>query len=242
MWVHNVWDFSRINKAIYSQIQKSPKDDERKPTSGCSVLNMIISAWHWFPIPFCGLVGFLGGASSKVRSLGREDPLEKEMATHSSILAWKILRTEEPGGLLSMGPQRVGHDWVTKLMDWMVIWKTMGYISQTVSPLRSWMWLNFCPCPRVETWKAKRRRGYLPAAVLSVDCSLGPCECFRALGSVIQQPAALWGYKHWGIWAHGCTILPSGHLPHGASWLLNVATEVRPRPRSEDSPASYHVK
>ena len=44
------------------------------------------------------------------RSLGREDPLEKEMATHSSILAWRIPRTEEPGGLQSTGSQRVGHD------------------------------------------------------------------------------------------------------------------------------------
>ena len=43
-----------------------------------------------------------------VQSLGREDPLEKEMATHSSILAWRIPRTEEPGGLQSMGLQRVG--------------------------------------------------------------------------------------------------------------------------------------
>ena len=45
-----------------------------------------------------------------VRSLGQEDPLEKEMATHSSILAWKIPWLEEPGGLQSMGSQRVGHD------------------------------------------------------------------------------------------------------------------------------------
>ena len=45
-----------------------------------------------------------------VRSLGWEDPLEKEMATHSSILAWRIPWTEEPGGLQSMGLQRVGHD------------------------------------------------------------------------------------------------------------------------------------
>ena len=45
-----------------------------------------------------------------VRSLGREDALEKEMATHSSILAWKIPWTEEPGRLQSMGLQRVGHD------------------------------------------------------------------------------------------------------------------------------------
>ena len=49
-----------------------------------------------------------------VQSLCREDPLEKEMATHSSILAWRIPWTEEPGGLQSMGSQRVGHDRVTK--------------------------------------------------------------------------------------------------------------------------------
>ena len=46
--------------------------------------------------------------------LGWEDPLEKEMATHSSIRAWRIPRTEEPGGLQSMGSQWVGHDLVTK--------------------------------------------------------------------------------------------------------------------------------
>ena len=46
-----------------------------------------------------------------VRSLGREDPLEEEMGTHSSILAWRIPWTEEPGGLQSMGSQRAGHDW-----------------------------------------------------------------------------------------------------------------------------------
>ena len=45
-----------------------------------------------------------------VRSLGQEDPLEKEMATHSSTLAWKIPWTKKPGGLQSMGLQRVGHD------------------------------------------------------------------------------------------------------------------------------------
>ena len=48
---------------------------------------------------------------TRVQSLGWEDPLEKEMATHSSTLAWKIPWTEEPGRLQSMGSQRVGHDW-----------------------------------------------------------------------------------------------------------------------------------
>ena len=64
--------------------------------------------------------GFPGGSDGKkrlsamqetqVRSLGWEDPLEKEMAAHSSILAWKIPWTAEPGALLSMGSQRVRHD------------------------------------------------------------------------------------------------------------------------------------
>ena len=47
---------------------------------------------------------------TQVRSLGQEDPLEKETAIHSSILAQRISRTEEPGGLQSMGSQRVGQD------------------------------------------------------------------------------------------------------------------------------------
>ena len=65
------------------------------------------------------LEGFPGGSDGKrlptmwktrVRSLGQEDPLEKEMATHSSTLAWRIPCTEESGGLQSTGLQRVGHD------------------------------------------------------------------------------------------------------------------------------------
>ena len=52
---------------------------------------------------------------TRVQSLSQEDPLEKEMATHSSILAWKILWMEEPGGLQSMGLQRVRYGWETSL-------------------------------------------------------------------------------------------------------------------------------
>ena len=64
-----------------------------------------------------------------VRSLGQEDPLEKEMATHSSTLAWKIPWTEKPGRLQSMGSQRVGHNWATSLLSmcwWeqqLLLWK-----------------------------------------------------------------------------------------------------------------------
>ena len=51
-----------------------------------------------------------GMRETRVRSLGREDPLEKEMATHSSTLAWRIPGREEPGRLQFMGSQRVGHN------------------------------------------------------------------------------------------------------------------------------------
>ena len=63
-----------------------------------------------------GLSCWLSGRESacmqetQVPSLSQEDPLEEDMATHSSILAWRIPRTEEPGGLQSMGSHRVGHD------------------------------------------------------------------------------------------------------------------------------------
>ena len=58
-------------------------------------------------------MGFPAMWKTWVRSLGWEDALEKELASHSSSLAWEIPQTEEPGGLESMGSQRVGHDWGT---------------------------------------------------------------------------------------------------------------------------------
>ena len=54
---------------------------------------------------------------TRVQSLGQEDPLEKGMATHSSLLAWKLLGMEEPDGLWSMALQRVGHDWAGAQAD-----------------------------------------------------------------------------------------------------------------------------
>ena len=65
------------------------------------------------------MMGFPGGSDSKnlpavqemqVQCPGQEDPREEEMATHSSVLAWRIPWTEKPGGLQCMGLQRVGHD------------------------------------------------------------------------------------------------------------------------------------
>ena len=64
----------------------------------------------WAPLVAQRLKHLPAMRETRVRSLGREDPLEKEMATHSSILAWRIPWREEPGRLQSMGSQRVGHD------------------------------------------------------------------------------------------------------------------------------------
>ena len=61
---------------------------------------------HWVK----NLPAMQGTQETQVQSLGQEDPLEKETATHSSILAWEIPWTEKPGGQLSKGSQRVRHD------------------------------------------------------------------------------------------------------------------------------------
>ena len=60
-----------------------------------------------------------------IQSLGQEDPLEKGMATHSSVLAWKILWTKEPGRLRSVGLQTVGHDWATNIFSICVVLKSV---------------------------------------------------------------------------------------------------------------------
>ena len=72
-----------------------------------------------------------------VWSLGWEDPLEKEMATHSSILAWRIPWTEEPGGLHSMESQRVGHNWATSLHFTSSLY-SLGVV------FHCWKWVLYC--------------------------------------------------------------------------------------------------
>ena len=67
-----------------------------------------------------------------VPSLGQEDPLEKGMVTHFSILAWRIPWTGEPGGLQSTGSQRIGHDWVTNNF---IFFPTRGYTCQIIQSL-----------------------------------------------------------------------------------------------------------
>ena len=76
-----------------------------------------------------------------VQSLGQEDSLEKETATHSSILAWKIPRTEDPGELQSMGSQTVGHDWRTNTSLMMDTLLDIGY-KITSQSLASEVYIN----------------------------------------------------------------------------------------------------
>ena len=92
-------------------------------------------------------LGFPGGSDGKVsvhnaadpvQSLGQEDPLEKEMATHSSILAWRSPWTEEPRRLQSTGSQRVAHDWPTSLYLTWGLQKSSMWINRTHQIWKIW--------------------------------------------------------------------------------------------------------
>ena len=89
---------------------------------------------------------FLGGPvgaalpamrETQVWSLGQQDPLEKEMATHSSILAWRIQWTGEPGGLQSLGSQRVAHNWATNSFTFQWLGLLRARVWSLVGELRS---------------------------------------------------------------------------------------------------------
>ena len=71
---------------------------------------MLVKSFDWASLVAQRLKCLPAMRETWVRTLGQEDPLEKEMATHSSILAWRIPWTEEPGGLQSTRSQRVGND------------------------------------------------------------------------------------------------------------------------------------
>ena len=88
------WTARRSNQSILKEF--SP---------GCSLERLMLKLkLQYFGLPMQEM------QETRVQSLGWEDPLEEEMATHPSILAWRIPWTEDPGRLLSMGSQRVGHD------------------------------------------------------------------------------------------------------------------------------------
>ena len=83
---------------------------------------------------------------TQVWSLSWEESLEKEMATHSSILAWRIPWTEEPGGLQSVGSQKVGHNWATNTFTFLVL-------IFCIALFISWFFFSFV----LQGWKEERR-------------------------------------------------------------------------------------
>ena len=116
-----------------------------------------------------------------VQSLGQEDPLEKEMATHSSTLAWKILWTEEPGRLQSMGSQRVRHNWATSL------------IVYTVDLWTIWVWTEW-----LHLHTEFFNKYVLPDPLL-VETSDAELWIWRGNSIVIGEFWTVWGYgPRWG--------------------------------------------
>ena len=112
---------------------------------------------------------------TRVWSLGWEDPLEKEMATHSSILAWKISWTEKPGGLQSLGSQRVGHDWATNTylhsvnIYWTMKLQYFGHFMRRVDSLEKTLMLGGIGGRRK---RGRQRMSWLDGITDSMDVSL----------------------------------------------------------------------
>ena len=140
---------------------------------------------------------------TQVQSLGWEDLLEKEMATHSSILSWRIPWMEEPGGLQSVGSQRVRYDWATKHTR---VIRQAGYLSRCLTPL-----LSYLSGKRRENW------GKIPSSTHPENLS------HSVVGQLLKcsSPTAGLGGTNLHLGA-----LKSKALDIWATWLLNVHTSL----------------
>ena len=141
-WDYHMWIFCTIQLLLCSitviKLNQSYIPGVN-PTCSCYIFH---SSWVQFLLIFCwGFLHLYWGSlvaqweriwlpmqETWVQFLGWEDPLEKEMATHSSILAWKIPGREEPGGLQSMGSQRVRHSSVTEHAHTCIKWDIFIYL------------------------------------------------------------------------------------------------------------------
>ena len=144
-----------------------------------------------------------------VRSLGWEDPLEKEMATHSSILAWGIPWTEEPGRLQSTGSQRVWHDWATslslscdlRLLNAYSHWQPIFRVNSPSLSLCLFFSVFLCTTMRltVQTWTSKTRQKYY---------------CFQTLDNRHPRTQGPWEKRHiQDEHTQTCpSFLPRGHF------------------------------
>ena len=162
---------------------------------------------------------------TQVWFLGWEDPLEKGMATHSSILAYRIPWTEEPGGLQSMGLQKAGHDWVTN---------TFTLSSSYLSPVcwKEYFWSTVLPLLLCKDWLTIFMWVYLCGSVYehslfySTDLSFLStifCCCFwlchRACGILVPWPRV----KTTPPEVHTQSLKPLAH-PWSPTTLLIMAT------------------
>ena len=117
------------------------------------------------------LAASAGDEEVQVWSLGWEVPLEEGMATHSSILAWRIPWTEGPGGLQSMGSQRVGHHWATNTIKsyrhMYELHKTLGFLKFLLRSLQNRIWIM------------RFLKNNLKKTILSLGCwySCNPMNC-----------------------------------------------------------------
>ena len=118
---------------------------------------------------------------------GWEDPLEKEMATHSSTLAWKIPWMGEPGRLQSMGPQRVRHDWATSLGS------LLDYTLKLMKDLLWMLWVLYISLNRVDVLCYSRPLSVLELQLLSFGWPFQlQLSCFILGWAAWSLPTLLW--------------------------------------------------
>ena len=126
---------------FFKRVDRTESSKKLKPMPSTAGLREI-AACPLFPIVNCLVVKNLPAVQeTQIQSLSWEDPLEKEMASHSSILAWRFPWTEEPGRLWSRGSQRVGHDWLANTQ-----WSFSSTISHLLPPPVSSSFCLFHQC------------------------------------------------------------------------------------------------
>ena len=127
-----------------------------------------------------------------VQSLGREDPLEKGMATHSSILAWRIPWREEPSWLHSMGLQRVGYHWVTNT-QYRHLSVSVDFTSTVSTNELPFSWISECRTLSTERWLYS-----LYCTIISTGFELHRLGCLSGFSEPIS-PSTPFGYRERGL-------------------------------------------
>ena len=154
-----------------------------------------------------------------VRSLGGEDPLKKGTATHSSILAWRIPWTEEPGGLQAIGSQRVGHNWATNI-TFTIVYQIQLFCCFGLSLTDPAPWLTLSA---VSFWNC------MPGLCsLSGLCQFSPCGSAFPITGSIPEPHLLAESSSRGACPAGLlsSSLPSAIIRRvpmpGRCWPLSI--------------------